>query len=125
MKNLKTGAELNEPQPLPENWASIFGMSGIADRLGNLDWLGPDYVDQGWVVVGEAPEPVEPVGPTAAEIAVEQAQAELRDSTWTMLDDAPLTVEQKAAWVEYRRALRDIENQPGFPDAVQWPVRPE
>ena len=27
--------------------------------------------------------------------------------------------------IEYRRALREIRLQPGFPDAIQWPARPE
>lgn len=28
------------------------------------------------------------------------------------------------AWVDYRQALRDIPNQPGFPRNIVWPVAP-
>jgi hypothetical protein len=42
-----------------------------------------------------------------------------------MLPDVPMTAAKKDAWVEYRRALRDIRLQSGFPDNIQWPVRPE
>ena len=27
-------------------------------------------------------------------------------------------------WAQYRQALRDVPQQPGFPRAVTWPVRP-
>ena len=30
-----------------------------------------------------------------------------------------------AEWVAYRQALRDIPQQPGFPDNIQWPTKPE
>lgn len=30
-----------------------------------------------------------------------------------------------AAWVTYRQALRDVPQQAGFPDNIQWPVKPE
>jgi hypothetical protein len=30
-----------------------------------------------------------------------------------------------AEWVAYRQALRDIPQQPGFPDSIQWPTKPE
>ena len=29
------------------------------------------------------------------------------------------------AWVAYRQALRDVPQQAGFPDSIQWPVKPE
>lgn len=28
------------------------------------------------------------------------------------------------AWLNYRQALRDITEQPGFPDAITWPIPP-
>jgi hypothetical protein len=36
-----------------------------------------------------------------------------------------MTSGKKAAWVEYRRALREIRLQVGFPDNTQWPKAPE
>jgi hypothetical protein len=123
LKNLKTGAALNEPQKLPENWGPIFGMSGFIDRIGDLSWLGADYAGMGWVVVGEAPP--DPVQATAADLAWEQAKALLRDSDWSMLPDVPMTVGQKAGWMEYRKGLREIRLQAGFPSNIQWPKAPE
>ena len=47
-------------------------------------------------------------------------------SDWTQLPDSPLNEEQKAAWAEYRQALRDIPNT-GVLNAnlIQWPQPPE
>ena len=123
LKNLKTGAALNEPQKLPENWGPIFGMSGIMDRLGDLSWLGADYADMGWVVVGEAPP--EPAQATDAELAWDRAKKMLAESDWSMLPDVPMTVGQKSAWIAYRKALREVRLQAGFPDSIQWPKSPE
>ena len=119
LKNLSTGAALNEPQRLPENWGPIFGLAGIQDKLGDLAWLGADYVGQGWVVVGEAP--AAPAQSTEAELAWERAKTLLRDSDWTMLSDVPMTAGDKMLWIEYRRALREIRLQAGFPADIQWP----
>lgn len=43
---------------------------------------------------------------------------------WTQMPDSPLTAEQKAAWAEYRQALRDIPNVYDDPDDVVWPEKP-
>lgn len=41
---------------------------------------------------------------------------------WTQLPDAPVDA---SAWKEYRKKLRDVTKQKGFPKSVQWPVPPE
>lgn len=41
---------------------------------------------------------------------------------WTQLPDAALTQEQKDEAVLYRQALRDISQQSGFPENVEWPT---
>lgn len=53
-----------------------------------------------------------------------QRDLELTSCDWTQLPDTSLTVEQKEAWAVYRQALRDITDQVGFPDNVNWPVAP-
>lgn len=65
-----------------------------------------------------------PVAPTAQEIAIEQRNFMLAMSDWSQLPDVPMDEEVRAAWVSYRQALRDITTQPGFPDAITWPVKP-
>lgn len=47
-------------------------------------------------------------GPGTYEQAMRaQRDAWLADSDWTQTLDAPLTDEERAAWAEYRQALRD------------------
>jgi hypothetical protein len=123
LKKLSTNEALNEPQKLPENWGPIFGLAGIQDRLGDLSWLGEAYADQGWFVVGEAP--ADPAQSTASELAWDRAKKLLWESDWSMLPDVPMTAGNKALWIEYRRALRDIRLQVGFPANIQWPAKPE
>ena len=45
----------------------------------------------------------------------------LKDSDFTQLEDSP---KNKLAWKTYRKALRDITDQPD-PDNITWPVAPE
>ncbi|NLG85170.1 MAG: hypothetical protein GX493_11325 [Firmicutes bacterium] len=42
---------------------------------------------------------------------------------WTQLPDAPLTEEERAAWREYRQALRDLPSKVAGED-VPWPEPP-
>jgi len=123
LKKLSTGETLNEPQRLPENWGPIFGLAGIQDQLGDLSWLGENFVDQGWFIVGEAP--ADPVQATQAELAWDRAKKMLVESDWSMFSDVPMTAGNKALWIEYRRALREIRLQAGFPSSIQWPSKPE
>lgn len=48
----------------------------------------------------------------------------LADCDWTQIEDAPLTLEQKAEWSGYRQELRDISEQSGFPYDINWPIAP-
>jgi hypothetical protein len=123
LKKLSTNEALNEPQKLPENWGPIFGLAGIQDQLGDLSWLGEAYADQGWVVVGEAP--AEPAQSSEADLAWNKAKQLLRDSDWTMLSDVPMTKGDKALWTAYRKGLREVRLQAGFPADIQWPSKPE
>lgn len=101
-------------------------MAGFVDKLGDLSWLGDDYADMGWVQVGEGPdEPLPAAVSTPAELAWDRAKKLLADSDWTMMSDVPMTVGQKSGWIAYRKALREIRLQPGFPNNIQWPKTPE
>lgn len=46
----------------------------------------------------------------------------IRATDWTQLGDVPEETRQR--YVEYRQALRDVPQQPGFPHDVTWPVPP-
>jgi hypothetical protein len=49
----------------------------------------------------------------------------LASSDWSQLPDAPLSDLGRAAWVEYRQMLRDVPEQAGFPENVEWPLPPD
>ena len=121
LKKISTGEALNEPQKLPENWGPIFGMGGFTDRLEDLSWLGTDYTDQGWFEVGD-----EPVPTLTADEVEETITKRLRDTAWAVAaDNVDMTKGERAAWLEYRQALREIPEQSGFPSNVIWPSEPE
>ena len=48
----------------------------------------------------------------------------LRSCDWTQLDDVDLTTDQKNAWKNYRKALRDIPQTYAYSDKVVWPIAP-
>ena len=45
----------------------------------------------------------------------------LAASDWSQVADAPV---DQVAWATYRQALRDVTDQVGFPENVDWPVEP-
>ena len=49
LRKLSTNEALSEAGPLPNNWGPIFGLHGFQEKIGDLSWIGPDYVDQGWI----------------------------------------------------------------------------
>ena len=57
----------------------------------------------------------------AAAIRAER-DALLTATDWTQLPDVPVATRE--AWAVYRQALRDVPQQAGFPDTVEWPVKP-
>jgi hypothetical protein len=124
LKKLSSGEALNEAQRLPENWGPIFGMAGIQDRLGDLSWLGEAYADQGWVQVPE-PTPPEPTEEELKATALAQIEHFLEASTQMVAaDNTSMTKAQRVAWIEYRRLLREIPLQVGFPKEIFWPAAP-
>ena len=60
----------------------------------------------------------------ARNLRADRASA-LSQCDWTQMPDAPLTSEQKQAWLEYRQALRDLPTQTGFPWDISWPTKPQ
>lgn len=54
--------------------------------------------------------------------ALTRRQQLLESSDWTQLPDVPIST--KNSWASYRQALRDITDQGGFPDNIDWPTPP-
>lgn len=74
-----------------------------------------------WVATDASQEEItERVEGQALNIRIERNQL-LSESDWTQVADAPV---DQTAWAAYRRALRDITEQAGFPFNVAWPSKP-
>lgn len=84
-----------------------------------LLWLSPE-IDQ--------PSDAEIQAECAAVISEEKAAAVrnrrgelLRETDWWAVADRTMT----EAEINYRQALRDVPQQPGFPNSVEWPTKLE
>lgn len=76
-------------------------------------------------IANEYTPPPPPPPPTKDEVAAQvrsHRDALLSSSDWTQMQDAPV---DRAAWAEYRQALRDVTDQEGFPENVTWPEPPK
>ena len=118
LKRLSTNEPLNEPQELPDNWKNIFGLHASKDRLGDLSWAG--HEDMGWFEIGPAPEvPLE-------EKMTKQIEGLLKESEqYVAIDNTSITKGERVAWMDYRQKLKELYLQPGFPNEIFWPARPE
>lgn len=123
LRKLSTNEALSEAGPLPNNWGPIFGMAGIQDKLGDLSWLGENYVDQGWIQVEGEINTVS--NSTPAELQWQRAKDLLRESDWAVLPDVPMLNETRQKWIAYRSELREVRSQKGFPENITWPIKPE
>ena len=101
-------------------------MQGVIEKLGDLSWTGdPTLGDQGWFIVDEGHVELTPKQSTKVELEWNKAKEKLQESDWAVLPDVPMTSGQKADWMEYRKLLREIKLQAGFPDEINWPTKPE
>lgn len=114
--------------------------TGVVVELLNMDDLSGKFTsaiiaqceecdettEVGWTWDGSTFTP--PAGPSTEELAAArraERDRRLTATDWTQLPDAPLVSAQVAEWQVYRERLRDVPEQSGFPDAVEWPVKPE
>ncbi len=104
------------------NWYSWRKYDANGERIPNDERMKFEHV------VVTAPTAVMPsreeFDAMAAVILAEDVRRErdrrLRASDWAALPDVPAA----DAWLEYRQALRDVPQQSGFPDDVEWPTPP-
>ena len=65
----------------------------------------------------------------AHEAAVESARAKrdrlLTESDWITIRATDTGDPVPTEWLVYRQALRDIPEQTGFPEEIEWPQEPE
>jgi hypothetical protein len=57
----------------------------------------------------------------AAESVRTQRDAKLSESDWMVIKSAETGIALATEWATYRQALRDITEQAGFPNTVEWP----
>lgn len=60
--------------------------------------------------------------PDCEECARSRRDMLLTITDWTQALDVALTQDQKDEAVTYRQALRDVTQQAGFPESVEWPT---
>lgn len=95
-----------------ESYAPPIEGGGIGYRLtGTGEWIPPT-----------PPPPPEVTPEEKAQQIRARRNSLLAASDWTQGKDIPDTISQP--WAAYRQQLRDITDQPGYPDTVTWPVRP-
>jgi hypothetical protein len=85
----------------------------------DVESLGRDIFESAKFSASDyVPSPLTP--PTAEQVRIERNRL-LLESDWTQATDAPV---DQAAWATYRQALRDVPQQAGFPESVDWPLKP-
>lgn len=85
----------------------------------------PDEAQNSWLWDGKK------AIPPKSELSVEEKAKLIRsqrnllliETDWTQAVDVPQATKDK--WSAYRQALRDVPQQTGFPDNIQWPSKPE
>lgn len=118
LRKLSTNEALNEAGPLPNNWGPIFGLHGFLEKIGDLSWVGPLYVDKGWVQLTDAEQ--EELKKTEI---VARVQAE-KDVANAALNSTGITIESKVAWNEYLIALDAVCLCPNYACDPNFPPRP-
>jgi len=75
----------------------------------------------GWTTSDKTAEEVQEYDDTQAASVRSERGALLAQSDWTQVADAPVDA---TVWATYRQALRDITDQAGFPNDINWPTQP-
>lgn len=52
-------------------------------------------------------------------------EARLKASDYAMMPDYPCSEAERAGWLAYRQALRDLPQQAGYPENIVWPDEPD
>ena len=88
-------------------------------------WQYPTVIQPVRAIAAEIEYEVRPIPENVlADDIRENRNDMLASSDWTQLLDAPLTAQQKTAWASYRKALRDLPLESGFPYEITMPSPP-
>lgn len=103
---------LEGPQPTLTRY-QVAAMQGV--RQDGANWI------TNWVAVDLDAEAIAALDAQQAASVRADRNARLAACDWTQLADAPV---DSLAWANYRQALRDVPDQPGFPWEISWPTQP-
>lgn len=82
----------------------------------------PDECFSGWTFDGTTYSPPPPETEEHRAMFIRSLRDEkLQKSDWTQMPDVEI---DKYQWIMYRKALRDISLQDGFPWNINWPIAP-
>jgi hypothetical protein len=93
-------------------------LHGFLDKIGDLSWAGPAYADKGWVELSLSKQEKVISVEVMSRLAVKKVEAE------KIIGSNDITVEQKAAWVNYLLSLELVPLQADFPFAPKIPAPP-
>jgi len=62
--------------------------------------------------------------PLKEEEVREDRRCRLKDTDWVVIKYMDIGQSAPQEWTDYRQALRDITEQSGFPENVNWPEKP-
>ena len=116
-------ADLAEWNVFPVHFSDQPSINPLAQKLIELPPIfdGSSWLQQ-WSVEALTQEEID--GMNAAQAASVRAERNrlLAETDWTQLPDSP---PDALAWGVYRKALRDLPSQPGFPWDIIWPEAPQ
>lgn len=96
----------------------ISELQKLSNNIDNLEALLVPMPED--VVVEASPE----VKEALADKIRKDRNERLKKSDWTQIPDNGLDLILVDVWAEYRKLLRDIPQQPEFPDKVAYPIKP-
>lgn len=111
-KKVVNAIEVDNEIPLAEGLEYAPQHDGdIGDTWDGAEWIERDH-------------PLDP--PEIFRLRLAKQARAMRDELltscdFTQLDDSP---RNKIAWKTYRQLLRDIPDQAGFPENIDWPIQP-
>ena len=109
-------------QPEPANFMKCVEDTPVKNESG--------FYMQTWKRTAMSSEEIENATKLKAKEVKDIRNNKLKDSDWIMLayvseELRELELSELNSWKTYRRRLRDITNQPGFPWNISWPEQPK
>lgn len=96
------------------------------EQTESVEVAAPALVSGVWVrqqtVVAAEPDEVERRTVNQAALIRTERNLRLAATDYSQLADSPMGEHEQIALTDYRQALRDVPQQPGFPWSVNWPV---